>query len=352
MSIQLLKQRTIDELITNIADNLDSYRAGDFDSIIDNDGCHMHDGLTFDIELLESIHGGRDEDAGNCLKMFEAMNGLTPYLAKDERLWCYLTHTVLLEYSRERWPIPDDDKVATTHIKNHFFARNMRIFERDNSASRLWWTSYVCSKVPDMDLKTALETLLYSMDARGQIMDRSSSALKVNLFSSIMAKMHDSIESDGLFLERNVNRPYMLEVNFLGGYKLLSALSTGKISDVLNKVDEKFLGFNSQPDDEINEVERVSRGSGSVNADSILPQSNLRDLLIQFDTEVIRKEFPDTEIWERLLSPAMLAALLYSKPTTIEEFCKRMPLHLRDGISKNEGDYLTQVIEIIASSVD
>jgi hypothetical protein len=348
MSIRLLKQRTIDELITNIADNLDSYRAGDFDSIINNNNCHTHDGLTFDVELLKSINGKRDEDVDNCLKMFKAMNGLTPYLAKDERLWCYLTHTVLLEYSRVRWSIPDNDDDAVTYIRNHFFAKNIRSFERDNSASRLWWISYVCSKVSDMDLKTALETLLYSMDAKSQIMDRSTSALKVNLFSSIMAKMHDSIESDGLFLERNVNRPYMLEVNFLGGYKLLSALSTSKVAEVLNNVDNKILRFNSEPDKDVGRVEVTPREN--LNVDSILPKSHLRDLLMQFDAEVIRRKLPDTKVWEKLLSPAMLAALLYSKPATRDEFCERIPLHLRDGISKEEANYLDQVIEIIASN--
>ena len=59
----------------------------------------------------------------NCLACYDAMPGLTPYEARDERLWVYLTHTWLLVYTRTRWPIPIDDKGAITYIRTHFFGR-------------------------------------------------------------------------------------------------------------------------------------------------------------------------------------------------------------------------------------
>jgi hypothetical protein len=353
--IKFFKEKTVEDLYSNIQSNLEKYKGGGFPDLYqDNDSCYTHDGLTFNNEILESICGERVNDVVNCLKMYEAMDGLTPYVAKDERLWCYLAHTVLFQYSKERWPILDnwsDDK-AIKHIKTHFFAKNVRNFERDNVGSRLWWSSYVCDKVPNIDLQSALETLFYTMDARSQIMDKPTSALNMNLFSVVLGKMHQSIDSDQMLLQRNVNRPYMEEVNMLGGHKLLSALSCDQVSNILLEVDNKILGFNNNPDVIVTGDDLKSKSSDQSNLDLIFPKDTLRDLLIQFDNEVIRKKFPHTEVWYKFLSPAMLAALLYSRPVTREDFCDKVPLHLRGSIHQDELEFLDEIIQIIASNVE
>jgi hypothetical protein len=63
-------------------------------------------------------------DAENCQACYAGMPGLTPYEARDERLWVYLTHTLHLNYVRARWPIPADDMLAISHIRTHFFAES------------------------------------------------------------------------------------------------------------------------------------------------------------------------------------------------------------------------------------
>ena len=112
MSIKFFKDQTLQELLENIGNNLDCYRNGDFSDLITPESCHQSGELSFDHEILRSIGGGKENDAENCMKMFDALVGLTPRLARDKRFWCYLTHTDLLEYTRERWPIPDDDDEA------------------------------------------------------------------------------------------------------------------------------------------------------------------------------------------------------------------------------------------------
>ena len=78
---------------------------------------------------------------------------MTPYLARDARIWCYLTHTYLLEYSRNRWPIPADDEKAVKHIVSHFFTKGVRGFERDivisfKTVSSYSFTMYSTSENP------------------------------------------------------------------------------------------------------------------------------------------------------------------------------------------------------------
>lgn len=59
--------------------------------------------------------------------MNQAMGGMSHYLARDERIWVYLTHTTLLSYARTRWPIPEDNEKAVKHIKSHFFASVLEV---------------------------------------------------------------------------------------------------------------------------------------------------------------------------------------------------------------------------------
>ena len=77
---------------------------------------------------------------------------------------------------------------------------------------------------------------------------------------------------------------------------------------------------------------------------------DLRDKLLHFDKQVIKKEFPETPEEKRLLRPAMLEVLLEVGPTTVWEFQEKIPPFLRMGTDPNDGKYLKKVLEIIRES--
>ncbi|MDY6798283.1 MAG: AAA domain-containing protein, partial [Pseudomonadota bacterium] len=81
-------------------------------------------------------------------------------------------------------------------------------------------------------------------------------------------------------------------------------------------------------------------------------ESSLRDKLLQFDQEVIRKDLPDTPEDKRLLRPAMLEALLEYTPTSKVEFLEMMPSYIRQATDPLEGKYLEKVFDIINASLD
>ena len=99
MSIELLKQEVFDELFDNIESNLDTYRNGDFSDLISDNNYHQSSEFNVDLNLLSNITGGQENDVDNCLLMFNAIEGLSPSLARDKRLWSYLTHTHLFNYT-------------------------------------------------------------------------------------------------------------------------------------------------------------------------------------------------------------------------------------------------------------
>src|SRR5437879_1825323 len=168
MKARYLKQTTLEELREAVADNIEVYRSGSFSYLEADFSKFFESGFDVEEARIETFRvpdaTGQYFEKHNCLVCYEALPGLTPYEARDERLWAYLTHTLLLEYTRRRWEIPVDDEAAVGHIRKHFFAKDKRSIERDNAASRLWWMAYLCQRVPQLSLPDALQVLLYRSD--------------------------------------------------------------------------------------------------------------------------------------------------------------------------------------------
>src|SRR5665647_580316 len=123
MKARFFKAQKVQELTSSIHDDLETYRTGNFDFITSDPDNYFETSLEIDEVKLASIDCDNydQKEVKNCILMYEAMGEISHYLARDERLWTYLTHTLLLKYARNRWPIPDDDEKAIKHIKNHYF---------------------------------------------------------------------------------------------------------------------------------------------------------------------------------------------------------------------------------------
>ncbi|MCU7926725.1 MAG: DUF4011 domain-containing protein [Candidatus Thiodiazotropha sp. (ex Dulcina madagascariensis)] len=81
-------------------------------------------------------------------------------------------------------------------------------------------------------------------------------------------------------------------------------------------------------------------------------KGSLKDKLIHFDREVIRRDVLDTPDNKRLLRPAMLEALLEFTPTSQVEFLEMIPSYIRQATEATEGKYLNQVFNIINASLE
>lgn len=104
--------------------------------------------------------------------------------------------------------------------------------------------------------------------------------------------------------------------------------------------------------DEIEEIiEEVEREEAQVDLFAF-EDASLKDKLIKFDREIIRKECPDTADSKRLLRPSMLEALIEYTPTSKVEFLEMIPQYIRKGTEAAEGKYLDQVFDIINASLE
>ena len=232
MKARFFKERYLKELELSIAENLEIYRNGNFDSVANNTDNYFEVALEVDQAKLKSLLPSNKNEAEvqNCMLIYEAMQNLTHFHARDARLWVYLTHTVLLPYCRTRWVIPADNQAAIKFLKDHFFCIANRGIERNNAASRLWWLATLCNRTQGLDLKDALTTLLYQSDVRASIVERPTTSQCLNIFSSILRKLHESYQADKKLFERNLMREAMKKLNLAGGVKLLGVLPEQQVN--------------------------------------------------------------------------------------------------------------------------
>jgi hypothetical protein len=238
MKTRLLRINSIRELNNAILDNLDKYRVGNFSFLKDDSSRYFEIDQQLNEEKIINIRceNGDDREAINCETLFAALPDMTPYLARDERFWIYLTHVDLLEYSRKRWPIPEEKEKAINHIRTHFFINGVRGIERDNSASRLWWMAYISSQCQSLSLMEALQCLLFRSDVRANIIERPTTAQNPTILSAILSKLYESYQKDQHLFNRETFRDIMIELNLLGGVRLLDSLEKDCIDNIINSL--------------------------------------------------------------------------------------------------------------------
>lgn len=237
MKARFIKAAKLPELESNISENIESYRTGNFDFLLNDSAYFFESELVINESKLASIDCSNNDlkEVESCMIMYKAMGNISHYLARDQRLWVYLTHTYLLKYARNRWPIPADHEKAIKHIKTHFFCIGARGIERDNAASRLWWLAALCSRADGISLQEALVCFLYQSDVRANMVERPTTSQNVLVFSAILNRLSASYNANKELFEREKFRSFMKELNLIGGVKLLGALPKNSIIQILDE---------------------------------------------------------------------------------------------------------------------
>jgi hypothetical protein len=235
----ILRSSALENLRAGIQKNLARYRKGDFSYLVSDSAQHRELTVDFDDSLeknLKNPSGAELYEVDNCIVVGKALKRLSPYEARDERLWAFLSHTYFLEHARKRWPIPENDEDAISHIKKHFFGRDKRQIERDNVASRLWWMAHLCDRVSGIKQEKALRAFLHKSDVRANIVERPTTAQSIALFSALVKKLSQSFDGEKKLFERATFRNLMTLINSVGGFKLLDVLDEPSADHLLDSL--------------------------------------------------------------------------------------------------------------------
>ncbi|HYO69171.1 MAG TPA: DUF6339 family protein [Archangium sp.] len=96
------------------------------------------------LTVEESRRGRASADFEHALQIYEWLGPLSETEARDKRLWAWVAHVPFADYTRARWPIPDDAKGARNSILDHWFVRGEgRSSLRRHAIARLWWAVHL-----------------------------------------------------------------------------------------------------------------------------------------------------------------------------------------------------------------
>lgn len=243
MEIPIFPQAVVSELYNNVGSNLDRYTAT-FDSFSLHSKCKNLNATKVPENLSELMCYGKNKesegqlDALNSIVLFNNLEGLTPYQARDERIWSAISHIFLTNYSLVRHKIKDKDKLGK--VQTRFFARGggHRSIERNNAASRLWWSGYFVNRCKeDNDFEELTHLLLTETDFRSQVIERPEMGRIPQVGLAVLLCKKRLIEEtpETTFFSGRDNPPYrqwFKHINMAGGSKLYSAMTSTELFDL------------------------------------------------------------------------------------------------------------------------
>ena len=232
--LKCLSEKTADVLYSTVEENIERYKAGDFENLAGTYGWSVELQVHVDLEPLKDLDGNRgaENEIKNALLVWQAMSDLPPSLACENRIWSRLTHLEGLSFSRQRWLKTTSDEDLVKSVKDHFFANGRTKWRDDNALSRLWWIAYIAGQVSSIDQKTALQFILEKADIRSNFVERPWISSRPKLASGIIRGMME----DKWVTEKEVNyRSFMKQINKYGGGILFEVWNDADLNSFIAK---------------------------------------------------------------------------------------------------------------------
>lgn len=239
MRIKLITQKDLDALKVSIADNLTTYRSGlpfEFDDLIDT-------GIEVDDIVLHE--GNRDTDYDNILTVYRALRPLSASITRDERFWVYCTHSLFVNYTTSRWPLPEDDEKAVTSVGSHYFASNEREIESRNAISRLYWIGHVADRC-EIDLEETLRVITWDSNVLHSVIERPGALQLPAVFQALVSRLSRSRAGNGSLFKRDTFREVQKAINVACGSTFVECLSAAQAQRLVDGAIESVMARNEE----------------------------------------------------------------------------------------------------------
>jgi hypothetical protein len=228
-----------DDLSKNIHENLDRYKSGDFLDLESSGDWRIPLSIEVDLSEISQLKPSKtpEDEISNSILVGKILRGLTPTLARENRIWIRLSHVECFEYSRKRWlPAGAADEDLEKKILDHFFASTLTQCRDDHAISRLWWNYRIAAQAIPNDPPRALKVILARADIRLNLVQRSGIGSRPSLCFGIvraLERTNDLLKREDLF------REFMKKVNLLGAGVAFEILETRAIDEFMDGCIEK-----------------------------------------------------------------------------------------------------------------
>lgn len=209
-------QEVADSLKGAIAENLDRYLSGDFADLESRGDWRIPLTIDADLDSFQALShdSGSQVEIANAELVGKALGGLTPSLARENRIWVRLSHVECLEYSRARWLAGETrEDVLVKSIQKHFFATTLTACRDDHSIARLWWAYRIAKQAMPEEPRRALGLILARADIRLNLVERPGIGARAKLCAGVLRLL----ERDDAFRDSEPEfRLFMKWLNLLG----------------------------------------------------------------------------------------------------------------------------------------
>lgn len=235
--IKYLSDRALTDLKNNIRENLSRYRGEGFNDLSNDPGWDIPLGIDLDADKLKQLDLSKplkisDIDMANSKIVGEALSGLDPSTANEERIWVRLAHVEAFDYSRARWLEAEDDDRLEKQISDHFFAPGQTAIRDDHALSRLWWNYEIARSCAPGDIDGALSLILRSADIRSNFVERIWMTSRQNIAGAVLRVMRQ----DAWVTDAEANfRKFMKSLNRFGGGIVFEAMDDSEIDSVVEE---------------------------------------------------------------------------------------------------------------------
>lgn len=239
MNVPIFKRSLVEFIYDRVEDNIALYEQGNLSEFLKRPELLEFQKsvatLRVDPNVFENLKTEAigATDAFNANLILDAFEGMTPYLAADERIWTAISHVLAPKYAFNRHTKPGmskDEKVKS--VRTHFFARDgLRGLQRNNALSRLWWYAYVCEKNQNYPRSEVLKRVLNLTDFRSSLLERPTSARVHSVFNAItniVIEEYKKSESPSI-MERQNYRPWLRNINMHGGRRLYATMPANEL---------------------------------------------------------------------------------------------------------------------------
>jgi len=240
MEIPILSQSTVFNLFENVENNIKQYSDG-FDETFFNDNYNhslkntdmpknLEEMLIYDENLKEG-----NLDAKNSFIVYNALKGLTPYQARDGRVWTALSHKFFLKYTAQRHG-GKNNKLTKEKIEQHFFTfvDGKRGFDRHNVCARLWLNGHAVNKCSNGEsFEELLNILCEKADFRANIIERPGIFQIPNVLLAVLLTVK-SEKHKGVEFKRELYRPWLKYIDRAGGQKIYAMMEKDELIELYN----------------------------------------------------------------------------------------------------------------------
>ncbi len=237
MKLHVAKEEVCDRMFKDIQTNLDFYADG---------GCwefepqqllpaalNPGDGVPGLVAPKPGKQATAQEEFDNSVRVFEWLGPMRPIQARDRRLWLYLSHAVFADYTRQRWPVPDDEEPTKRidSVRSHWFVTGGLAGARRHSLARLWWGAALTVRDGEEDPWRYTRILYLNQDIYQGLMER--------LYGTNRALRHAVLE---VLLRREAEisskavTTFLKHLNYVAQWRLLPALDDGGLVSQLDEL--------------------------------------------------------------------------------------------------------------------